>query len=98
MAFFFRTKSKSDIVKPTKDLLNRLWQVPKLQKASTSKNSQGTGQADMPKQTEEEAAKMLAQMKVLLVGNQGDPNRYMPLNWYTNVQIQRSRLPALSKY
>ena len=52
----------------------------------------------MPKQTEEEAAKMLAQMKVLLVGNQGKLNPFMPLNCFTNVEIQRLKLPALSKY
>ena len=52
----------------------------------------------MPKQTEEEAAKMLAQMKVLLVGNQGNLNRFTPLNCCTNVEIQRLKLPALSKY
>ena len=52
----------------------------------------------MPTQTEEEAAKMLAQMKVLLVGNQGDLNPFMPLNCLTNVENQRLKLPALSKY
>ncbi|KAL2042450.1 hypothetical protein N7G274_004942 [Stereocaulon virgatum] len=52
MAFFFRNKPKADLVKPTKDLLNRLWQPPKLQK------------------TEEEAARLLGQLKVQLVGNQ----------------------------
>lgn len=52
----------------------------------------------MPKQTEEEAAKMLGQMKVLLVGNQGSLNHFMRLNWYTNVQTQRLKLPVLSKY
>ena len=34
MAFFWRNKPKSDLVKPTKDLLTRLRQPPKLQKAS----------------------------------------------------------------
>ena len=34
MAFFWRNKPKSDLVKPTQDLLNRLWQPPKLQKVS----------------------------------------------------------------
>ena len=52
----------------------------------------------MPAQTEEEAAKMLAQMKVLLVGNQGNLNHFIPLNCLTNVYIQRLKLPALSKY
>lgn len=32
ISFLWRTKSKSDLVKPTKDLLNRLHQPPKLQK------------------------------------------------------------------
>ena len=32
MAFFFRNKAKTDLVKPTKDLLEKLWQTPKLQK------------------------------------------------------------------
>lgn len=79
MAFFFRTKAKSDIVKPTKDLLNRLWQVPKLQK------------------TEEEAAKMLGQMKVLLVGNQdieaASPEQILNL---VNTMIQEDFLYALA--
>ena len=52
----------------------------------------------MPKQTDEEAAKMLGQMKVLLVGNQGSSNQIMHLKCYTNVQIQRLKLPVLSKY
>ncbi|KAF6224339.1 hypothetical protein HO133_010916 [Letharia lupina] len=53
MAFFWgRNKPKSDLVKPAKDLLNRLRQPPKLQK------------------TEEEVAKLLAQMKLVLTGTQ----------------------------
>lgn len=52
----------------------------------------------MLKQSEEEAAKMLAQMKVLLVGNQGNLHTSMPLNCFTDVEIQRLKLPALSKY
>lgn len=52
----------------------------------------------MPKQTEEEAAKMLGQMKVLLVGNQGSLNQFMDLKWYTDLQNQRLKLPVLSKY
>lgn len=35
MAFFFRTK-KQDVVKPTKELLTRLWQPPKSQKVRCS--------------------------------------------------------------
>ena len=34
IAFFFRNKPKSDLVKPTKDLITRLRQPPKLQKVS----------------------------------------------------------------
>ena len=41
----------------------------------------------MLNQTEEEAAKMLAQMKVLLVGNQGTLNHFMPLNYCAYVEI-----------
>ena len=41
----------------------------------------------MPKQTEEEAAKMLAQMKVLLVGNQGNLACFMPSNCFAYVEI-----------
>ncbi|CAF9913090.1 MAG: hypothetical protein ALECFALPRED_008629 [Alectoria fallacina] len=53
MAFLWgRNKPKSDLVKPTKDLLNRLRQPPKMQK------------------TEEEVAKLLAQMKLVLMGTQ----------------------------
>ncbi|MCJ1471043.1 hypothetical protein MMC07_009691 [Pseudocyphellaria aurata] len=52
MAFLFRTKPKSDLAKPAKELVTRLWQPPVLQK------------------TEEELAKLLAQMKSILQGTQ----------------------------
>lgn len=65
MAFFWpRNKPKSDLVKSTKDLLNRLHQSPKLQK------------------TEEEVAKLLAQMKLVLTGTQetdSDPDSVFQL-------------------
>lgn len=63
-----------------------------------SKTLKTQPQADMSRQTEEEAAKMLGQMKVLLVGNQGSLNRFMRLKWHTNVQIQILKLPVLSRY
>ena len=44
-------------------------------------NPQGKGQADIYKQTEEEAAKMLGQMKILLVGNQGSLHQLVRLDY-----------------
>ncbi|MCJ1275399.1 hypothetical protein MMC21_003202 [Puttea exsequens] len=49
MAFFFR-KPKADLVRPTKDILLKLWQEPKSPKV------------------DEEAAKFLSQMKVVITG------------------------------
>lgn len=70
IAFFWRNKPKSDLVKPTKDLLTRLRQLPKLQKVSDWDLMKGTT-ADIWSKTEEEVAKLLAQMKLVLTGTQG---------------------------
>ena len=70
IAFFWRNKSKSDLVKPTKDLLTRLRQPPKLQRVS-SRDLTRKITADTGSQTEEEVAKLLAQMKLVLTGTQG---------------------------
>ena len=73
IAFFWRNKPKSDLVKPTKDLLNKLRQPPKLQKVSNS-DLINSPTADTNSQTEEEVAKLLAQMKLILTGTQGPWN------------------------
>ena len=70
IAFLWRNKSKSDLVKPTKDLLTRLRQPPKLQKVSNCDLVKSTT-AEPGSQTEEEVAKLLAQMKLVLTGTQG---------------------------
>lgn len=70
IAFFWRNKPKSDLVKPTKDLLNRLGQPPKLQKVTDCDLMKSTP-ANTRFQTEEEVAKLLAQMKLILTGTQG---------------------------
>ena len=70
IAFFWRNKPKSDLVKPTKDLLTRLRQLPKLQKVGDWDLMKGTT-ADTWSKTEEEVAKLLAQMKLVLTGTQG---------------------------
>ena len=70
IAFFWRNKPKSDLVKPTKDLLIRLKQPPKLQKVSDYDLLRNTT-ADKRSQTEEEVAKLLAQMKLVLTGTHG---------------------------
>ena len=70
IAFFWRNKPKSDLVKPTKDLLIRLRQPPKLQKVSDCGLVRDTI-ADTSSQTEEEVAKLLAQMKLVLTGTHG---------------------------
>lgn len=79
IAFFWRNKPKSDLVKPTKDLLNRLGQSPKLHK------------------TEEEVAKLLAQMKLILTGTQEtDSNPDSVLQLITSM-IQEDFLYTLAK-
>lgn len=72
MAFFFRTKAKSDLAKPTKDLLSRLWQPPVSQRVGVS-SLEGSGRGLMRDglQTEEELAKLLGQIKLVLQGTQG---------------------------
>ena len=70
IAFFWRNKPKSDLVKPTKDLLIKLRQPPKLQKVSDCGLVRNTT-ADQRFQTEEEVAKLLAQMKLVLTGTHG---------------------------
>lgn len=70
IAFFWRNKPKSDLVKPTKDLLTRLRQPPKFQKVSACDLIKSPT-ADTDSQTEEEVAKLLAQMKLVLTGTHG---------------------------
>ena len=70
IAFFWRNKPKSDLVKPTKDLLVKLRQPPRLQKVSGHGLGRNTT-ADTRSQTEEEVAKLLAQMKLVLTGTHG---------------------------
>lgn len=70
IAFFWRNKPKSDLVKPTKDLLNKLRQLPRLQKVNDCDLTRSTP-ANTRSQTEEEVARLLAQMKLVLTGTQG---------------------------
>ena len=70
ISFFWRNKPKSDLVKPTKDLLTRLRQPPRLQKVSDCNLVKSTI-TNTRSQTEEEVAKLLAQMKLVLTGTQG---------------------------
>ena len=70
IAFFWRNKPKSDLVKPTKDLLVKLRQPPKLQKVSGRDLVRNTT-ANTRSQAEEEVAKLLAQMKLVLTGTHG---------------------------
>lgn len=72
MAFLFRSKVKSDYARPARELLTRLWQQPASQKVDSHwSQSAAQGEADEVSQTEEDLAKVLAQMKLVLQGTQG---------------------------
>lgn len=71
MAFLFRSKAKSDYARPARELLTRLWQQPASQKVESHWSQSAQGEADEVSQTEEDLAKVLAQMKLVLQGTQG---------------------------
>lgn len=71
MAFLFRSKAKSDYARPARELLTRLWQQPASQKVDSRWSQSAQGEADEVSQTEEDLAKVLAQMKLVLQGTQG---------------------------
>ncbi len=86
MAFFFRNRSRTDLVKPANDLLVRLWEPPKLQKVGfPDRYPRGCG-ADWSLKTEEELAKLLATMKSMLTGTQGLP----PLPSYRQMVVLKA--------
>lgn len=71
MAFLFRAKAKSDYARPARELLTRLWQQPASQKVDSQWSQSAQAEADEVSQAEEDLAKVLAQMKLVLQGTQG---------------------------
>ena len=72
MASFFFRKQKSDIVKPANDLLQKLRQTPTLSKVYSSFHT-FVNRSLIEFQQEDELAKYLSQMKMMLQGTQGTP-------------------------
>lgn len=73
MASFFFRKQKSDIVKPANDLLQKLRQTPTPSKVYSSFYTFANRSLIEFQQVEDELAKYLSQMKMMLQGTQGTP-------------------------
>lgn len=89
MAFLFRSKAKSEYARPARELFNRLWQQPASQKVDSQWSQSAQGEADEVSQTEEDLAKVLAQMKLVLQGTQGQGPRLVFCRTLTELEVNR---------
>lgn len=89
MAFLFRSKAKSEYARPARELFNRLWQQPASQKVGSLWSQSAQGEADEFSQTEEDLAKVLAQMKLVLQGTQGQGPRLVFRRTLTELGVNR---------
>ena len=72
MASFFFRKQKSEVVKPASDLLQKLWQSPTPSKVGNSNPDRVYELLTSVQQVEDELARYLSQMKMMLQGTQGN--------------------------
>ena len=70
-SFFFRNKQKSDVVKPANELLQKLWQSPTPSKVQYMVIEIKRLSLMFLQQVEDDLAKLLSQMKVMLQGTHG---------------------------
>ncbi|KAL8695280.1 MAG: hypothetical protein Q9218_000179 [Villophora microphyllina] len=98
MAFLFRNKAKTDLAKPAKDLLLRLWHSPpppqKVQKHPYTPVA--SAEADKCHQTEDELVRTLSQMKLMLQGTQETDSSPEHVAHLVNSMIQEDLLYLLA--